>query len=386
MSIFVTLVNEKLINMKKNILIICTIFLIMICLSSCNNKTIRLFAGKYTRDVDKGLYLFDLKMKEGNFNLVTSLDAGPNPSYFCISKKNGLIYAVNEVSNFKGVRGGGLTTLRYDAKTGEIEKINELSVPNGGPVFISLSPGNDYLVMANYGGGSIAVIGLDKEGIPDRIADTIFYQREGGKVSRAHMISFDPSGKRVYATDLGLNRIMIYDFDHGSGRLNQIPNGIAKQAEGAGPRHFVFSSDGTKMYVINELNSTVSVFNVDSNGELNLIQTVTTLQEGFKGKNTCADIHIGKNGRFLYGSNRGENTIVTFSIGNDGKLTLTGHISCGGEGPRNFVIDPSGKYILVGNQNSGNISLFKIEGKSGMPVGPVKDYKLTTPACLKFSD
>ena len=372
--------------MKKFNQFINVILFVIIFSGSCNGQTVRLFAGKYTRDVNKGLYLFDLNMKKGNFNLVTSSDAGPNPSYFCISKRNGLIYAINEVSTFNGVRGGGVTTLRYDAKTGAIEKINELMVPNGGPAFISLSPGNDYLLIANYGGGSIAVIGLDGKGIPDRISDTIFYQREGGKAPRAHMISFDPSGKRVYATDLGLNRVMIYDFDHASGRLKQIPNGIAKFPEGAGPRHFTFSSDGTKMYVINELNSTISVFNVNSGGELNLIQTLTTLREGFNGKNTCADIHIGKNGRFLYGSNRGENTIVTFSIGNDGKLTLAGRTTCGGEVPRNFVIDPSGKYLLVGNQGSGNISLFRIERKSGMPVGPVKDYKLTTPACLKFAD
>ena len=134
------------------------------------------------------------------------------------------------------------------------------------------------------------------------------------------------------------------------------------------------------------LNSTISVFNVDANGELKLIQTLTTLREGFKGKSYCADIHIGKNGKFLYGSNRGENTIVTFRIGTDGKLTLAGHTSCGGEWPRNFVIDPSGKYILVGNQKSGNISLFSIDEKTGLPVEPGKDYKITSPVCLKFSD
>jgi 6-phosphogluconolactonase len=370
--------------MKKLNLFIYIIILIMIFSSSCKNEPIRLFAGKYTEAGEKGFYLFDLNRKDGKFNLVSVSDAGPNPSYFCISGKNGMIYAANEVMKFNGVRGGGVTTLRYDAKTGGIEKINELAVPNGGPCFISLSPDNDFLFMANYSGGSVAVVKLDDKGIPERITDTILYEGEEGKVSHTHMISPDPAGKRVYVTDLGLDRIVIYNFDPVSGRLQQIPNGIVKLPKGSGPRHFVFSSDGTKMYVINELNSTISFFNVDANGVLKSIQTVTTLSEGFKGESFCADIHIGNNGDFLYGSNRGENSIATFRIGTDGTLTLAGHTSCGGDWPRNFVIDPSGKYILVGNERSGNISLFRIDEKTGIPIEPGKDYKITSPVCLKF--
>jgi 6-phosphogluconolactonase len=372
--------------MKKFNLFLYTIFFLFGFSSTCNSQIIRLFTGTFTEAGEKGLYLFDLNREEGTFKLVSELDAGPNPSYFCISKKNGLIYAANEVMNFKGIKGGGVTTLKYNAKTGIAEKINELTVPNGGPCYISLSSCEDFLFMANYAGGSVAVVKLDDKGIPVSITDTILYEGEEGNVSNAHMISSDPAGKRVYVTDLGLDRIVIYYFDPVSGRLQQIPKGIVKLTKGAGPRHFVFSSDGTKMYVINELNSTISVFNVDTKGELNPVQTVTTLTEGFKGESFCADIHIGKNGDFLYGSNRGENTIVTFRIGSDGKLTLAGHTACGGDWPRNFVIDPSGKYILVGNQRSGNISLFRIDEKTGIPIEPGKDYKITSPACLKFSD
>ena len=119
---------------------------------------------------------------------------------------------------------------------------------------------------------------------------------------------------------------------------------------------------------------------------LTQVQTVSTLREGFKGESYCADIHLGKNEKFLYGSNRGENTIVTFQLASDGKLSLAGHTSCGGEWPRNFVIDPSGKYLLVGNQNSGNIAMFGLDEKTGLPVGPSKDYKIASPVCLKFPD
>jgi 6-phosphogluconolactonase len=372
--------------MEKFSLFIYSILLIMISSSSCKNEIIRLYASKDTEAGEKGFYLFDLNPKAGKFNLISSCEAGPNPSYFCVSKKNGLIYAANEVSNFKGSRGGGVTTLKYFDKTHGIEKINELNVPNGAPCYISLSPNDDFLFMANYDGGSIAVVKLDDRGIPGRVSDTILYQGEEGKVSHAHMISFNPAGKRVYVTDLGLDRIVIYNFDAVSGRLQQIPNGIVKLPKGAGPRHFTFSSDGTKMYVINELNSTISVFNVNTNGDLKSIQTITTLREWYKGESFCAEVHIGKSGKYLYGSNRGENSIVTFMIGTDGLLSLAGHTSCGGDWPRNFVIDPSGKYILVGNQKSGNISLFGIDEKTGIPVEPPGDYKLTSPACLKFPD
>lgn len=370
--------------MKKSVCIIYLIFLIMMFSSSVNGQSIRLFAGTYTESGEKGLYLFDLNRAEGTFKLVSSSDAGPNPSYFCISKKYGMIYAANEEMKFKGGKGGGLTALKYDPQKGVAEKVTDLLVPAGGPCFISLSLAEDFLFMANYSSGSIAVIKLDNKGMPVSVTDTIIYKGEGGKVSHAHMISTDPAGKRVYLTDLGLDRIVIYNLDAATGKLRQIKDGVAKLPAGSGPRHFVFSLDGSKMYVICELNSTISFFNVDKDGGLKLIQTVSTLREGFKGESFCADIHLGKNGDFLYGSNRGENTIVTFKIGSDGKLTLAGRITCGGNWPRNFVIDPSGKYLLVGNEKSGNIVIFGINDKTGLPTEPGKDCKIKAPACLKF--
>jgi 6-phosphogluconolactonase len=295
-----------------------------------------------------------------------------------------MIYAANEVMEFQGIRAGGVTALKYDLNSGTVTKVSELAVPNGGPAFISLTKQEDYLLLANYSGGSIAVVRLDDKGSPVSVTDTIVYEKTGEKVSHAHMIAPDPSGKRIYVTDLGFDQVSAYDLDHETGKLTLIPDGIAKLAEGAGPRHFTFNSDGSKLYVINELNSTISFFNVSNSGTLTLVQTVSTLAEGFQGKSYCADIHIDKNNEFLYGSNRGENTIVTFRIGSDGKLTLAGTTSCGGEWPRNFVIEPSGKAILVGNQNSGNISFFEIDKNTGLPTGPAKDYKVKSPVCLKF--
>lgn len=370
--------------MKKYYLYIKLLFLAVLVSGACNAQVVRLIAGCYNEKGGKGLSVIDLNRNLGTFKLVTETDAGPDPSYFCISKKNGLIYAANEVMTFKGKKGGGVTTLKYDDKTGAVDKVNDLVVPDGGPCFISLSPDEDYLLMANYSSSSIAVVKLDSKGIPEKVSDTILFKGDNGQVSHPHMIAFDPSGKRVYQTDLGLDRVVIYNLDRSTGQLHQIRNGIVPFAKGAGPRHFVFNSDGTKLYVICELNSTITVFNVNSSGELSPLQTLSTLAKDFKGESACADIHIGKNGKYIYGSNRGENTIVTFKIGSDGTLLNASRTTCGGNWPRNFVIDPSGKFILIGNERSGDISLFGIDEKSGIPVVTGKSFKITSPACLKF--
>jgi 6-phosphogluconolactonase len=370
--------------MKRILLLTSIITIIAMTSFAPSNDTVRLFAGTYTEGTQNGFFIFDINRDAGTYSLVSETDAGPNPSYFCISKSGKYIYAANEVGDFKGVKGGGVTALSYDAKSGKATRIGDLPVPNGGPAFIAISPKDNYLFIANYGGGSLAVVKLNEKGIPVSVTDTIIYKAGAGKVSHAHMVAFDPSGKRVYLTDLGLDRIMIYNFDSATGKLSPIPNGEAKLAKGAGPRHFVFTADGKKLYVINELNSTLTYFSVAPGGELTEIQTLSTLRDDFKGKSYCADIHLGKDEKFLYGSNRGENTIVVFRVGTDGKLTVAGRIACGGDWPRNFVIDPDGKFIYVGNQNSGNISMFRIDENSGLPVGPSKDYKLAAPVCLKF--
>lgn len=348
------------------------------------SQAVRLFAGRYTETGGKGLFVFDLNKETGTFKLLSEADAGPSPSYFCLSKKKDLIYAAGEVMTFKGANGGAVTTMKYNAEKGSLEKVNELLVPAGGPCFISLSPGEDYLFLANYSSSSIAVVKLDVNGIPKQVTDSVVFEVIDGKVSHPHMIAFDPAGKKIYLTDLGLDRIIIYDFDPKSGKLKQIDKGIVNLQKGSGPRHFVFNSTGTKMYVICELNSTISVFDVDAKGGLRMIQTLPTVAAEYKDDNACADIHMGKGEKFIYGSNRGENTIVTFRIESDGKIVPAGRTKCGGDWPRNFVIDPTGKFMLVANQKSGNIILFKIDQKTGLPVETSKDYKLDAAVCLKF--
>ncbi len=363
---------------------ISTVFVFVIILFTGCKEERRLIVGGYTKPGANGLSLFDFNAQSGDLKLVSDGDAGPNPSFLCYSAKNNLIYAIDEVNDFKGSAAGGLTIIKLHNETGSIEKIGEMAIPVGGPCNIAMSPDSGYLFIANYPKGSVAVVKLNKNGIPDAITDSIIYQTAAPDTSHAHMITSDPAGKRIYVSDLGLNRIMIYNFDKVSGKLKESENGIINLSKGSGPRHFTFSSDGSKMYVINELGSTIMVFNTSVSEGLKLVQTVPTIRKDFRGSNNCADIHISNDGKFLYGSNRGENSIVVFRIETDGTLTLAGHTSCGGDWPRNFALDPSGKFILVANQKSNDIAVFRIDKRTGLPLEPSKNIKSPAPVCLKF--
>ena len=234
-------------------------------LTSCK-KEYKLFVGGFTtKDGEKAMSVFNFNASNGNLKLISESDVGPSPSYFCFSEKNRLFYILNEVMEFKGQFGGGLTTFRYDDQNNRFEKLNEKLIPYAGPCYISMSADSGYLFIANYPNGSVAVVRLDPRGIPETITDTILYVKEEPDRSHAHMILRDPAGKHVYVTDLGLNRVVSYDFDTKEGKLIQLENGIADLPVRTGPRHFTFNADGSKLYVINELGSSLAVFDVDEN-------------------------------------------------------------------------------------------------------------------------
>jgi 6-phosphogluconolactonase len=363
----------------------------MITLSGtgCVEKT-RIVTGGFSENGEKGINILEFNSSGGTMELISSFNAGPNPSYLCISDKLKMIYVINEVTEFKGVKGGGITTLSYSNDFEDLTKAGELPVPNGGPCFISVSPDNQFLLVANYGGGSVAVVRLGPSGLPEAVTDTIIYndtilyRDKNLKVSRAHMIAFDPAGEKVYVTDLGLDRIMIYTLERSSGKLIPVLEKGISVAPFTGPRHFVFNNDGTLMYMMGELNSAVSVFRVGGPLGLREVQTISTLRQGYTGKNSGADIHISSSGKFLYVTNRGENSVATFSIGNDGLLSLSGHSSCGGNWPRNFAIDPSDKFLLAANQKSDNITVFKIDPATGIPADSIQSVAIKAPSCIKF--
>lgn len=356
------------------------VLIFSILLVGCKQQEPRLFVGSFTKPGDKGLSIYNFDSSNGKLTPLSKADVGPNPSYFCYSEDNKMLYVANEVMEFMGEFGGGLSSFKFNEETGNFDKMHEMRTPYGGPCYISMSPDSSYLFLANYPNGSVVVVRLDSSGIPETITDTILYNKPEPDASHAHMIMNDPSGEKIYVTDLGMDRIIRYNFNASEGELISIDT--LNVNEGYGPRHFVFSKDGSELYVINELGSKISVFSVSGRPEL--IQTISTVREDFMLDNYCADIHLSLDGKYLYGSNRGENTIVTFAVKDDGTLLLAGHSTCGGNWPRNFSIDPSGKFLLVGNQKSDSIAVFRLNQTTGIPIEPPDRYHIPAPACLKF--
>ena len=385
--------NEK---MKRSILKLLTMALIPVLIGCGNAQQIsKMYVGVYTgRDVVNGLHVIDVDFTNGVFAPVSDADAGPSPSYICVSKKHNMLYAANEATQTidDGVRVGSVTALKLNADGSIAEKVKEVYLYNGGACNVSLTPEEDFLLLAHYGAGSISVVRLDSNGLPTEVTDTVVFREEGIRSARGHMAAAGPNGK-IYFTCLALDKVMIFDLNRTTGKLTQ--TGYGSTPEGAGPRHFTFSKDGSKLFVINELGSTMTVFDIASDGGLNEIQTISTLPDDWTGESFCADVHLSKDGQYLYGSNRGHNSIVTYKVAADGRLSVVGFTSCGGNWPRNFTLDPSGKYIVVGNQNARpnpdlqnqeNLALFEIDKKTGLPVLPGKIYDIRQPACIKFME
>lgn len=371
--------------MKKHFfyLILITAFLVVLPFCKNKDKSQMFFAGGFTEGKEKGMALIELK-GDGQMEMIRQFDAGPSPSFFCFSKRHNLIYALDEVMEFKGRKGAAITTLKYDPAKGTLEKKGEMTVPYGGACHISITRDSGFLLIANYSSSSVAVVKLDNDGLPGKVTDSILYVTEPPVVSHPHMISEDPAGKHVYLADLGLDRVVIFDLDRNTGKLLPLQDGIINLPDSCGPRHFIFNKDGSMFYLINELGSTIMAFRVDANGILHHIATYSTLKESFTGKNSCAEILIGKDEKFLYGSNRGDNSIVVFRINEDGSLKLSGHSTCGGNWPRGFVIDPSGEYLITANQRSDDVCSFKINMRTGLPEGPLAKVSMKAPAYLEF--
>ena len=381
----------------KTILNLLVVALILPVFSCDNSQTSRIYVSGYSGSDGNsdGLHIIDVDLKNGIFTLVSEADAGPNPTYICVSKKRGMVFAANEATRVvDSVRVGSVTALKLDADGEKAEKVKEVYLDNGASCYISITPDEDFLLLAHYGSGAISVVSLDGNGLPMEVTDTIVFREEGISSARGHMAIAGPNGK-IYFTCLALDKVMIFDLNKTTGKLTQTGYGTIPQ--GDGPRHFEFSKDGTKMFVINELGSTMTVFDIASDGNLHEIQTISTLPEGWTGQNSCADVHLSKDGKYLYGSNRGHNSIVTFKVEADGKLSFAGITPSGGNHPRNFTLDPSGKYIIVANTNINpnpelygptpeNIALFAIDKKSGLPVMYGEIYIVRQPSCLKFME
>jgi len=359
----------------KNLLKLMVICLAILAASCRESKKTFLVSG-YTTGNNPDVMLCTIDDK-GSALMVSEFLAGDNPSYFTFGENN-LVYFVNEVDSFNLARGGGITTLRLDKDSNALTLESSINQGGGGPCHITLSEDGKFLITANYGSGSVSLVRLNSSGIPERVSDVIFY----GDKSHPHMTLYNKRTQIYYVSDLGLDRIHRLRLDTAIGKLMTDDVPYLECEKGSGPRHMLIDKSRSNLYVINELNSTVSVFNILSD-TTDIRQTVSTLPEGFGEKSFCADIHFSANEKKIYGSNRGHNSIVTFRVGAGGRLVLTGHQDCGGNWPRNFAVNPSGRYFLVANQRSNEVSV--VPAGSNQPGDQLPGLPFNAPSCVRFT-
>jgi 6-phosphogluconolactonase len=300
------------------------------------------------------------------------------------------LYAVNEVGEYLGKPGGGVSAFAIDPANGNLRLLNQQATQGADPCHLSIDSRKRSLLVANYTGGSVSVLPVRTDGTLSMVSHEDQHEGSGPKEQQkgphAHCVILDANERYAFASDLGTDKVMIYRFDRATGKLSPAKQPFAELKAGAGPRHLTWHPTGKYLYVINELDSTMAVFGYDErNGTLTPIQTVSTLPEDFIGISYCADVHVSASGRFLYGSNRGHNSIVVFEIDpQTGKLKLVQHRSTEGDWPRNFAIDPSGLWLLVANQRSDNIVMFLIDERTGQLTGMGQIAEIPSPVCLKF--
>jgi 6-phosphogluconolactonase len=349
------------------------------------------YVGTYTQRGSKGIYRFDLDAASGKLSSRTLAAEAKDPSFIAITPDQRFLYAVSEVENLDGRRSGAVSAFAIDRGTGNLTLLNHQPSGGAGPCHLVIDRAGKHVLVANYGGGSVSVLPIESDGRLGKA--TAFVQHKGSGLNRqrqegphAHSINLDAANRFAVVADLGLDKVFVYRFDAAKGTLTPNEPPSVSVAPGAGPRHFAFHPNGKNAYVINELASTVTACHYDGDrGILEPLQTISTLPKDFKGSNTTAEVQVHPSGKFLYGSNRGHNSIAVFAIDpTTGKLSAVGHQSGGIKEPRNFGIDPTGSYLLVGNQNSDSIIVFRIDAETGelRPTGVTAEVPV--PVCVKM--
>jgi 6-phosphogluconolactonase len=356
------------------------------------------YVGTYTggRTGSEGIYLFRLQTTglevSQNITLVPLglAAATPSPSFLALDAKRRLLFAVNEISQFEGDRAGSVTSFRIE-RDGKLTELSRRSSRGAGPCHLALDPAGTHVVVANYNDGSVSALPIDDDGKLGEATDVVHHRGKSVNPQRqegphAHCVTFDPAGKIALVCDLGLDQVLAYDYDAVAGKLAPHDPPFTATKPGAGPRHMAFRPDGKFAYVINELDSTITAYAYDAErGALRDVQTISTLPPYYDGPNSTAEIAVHPSGKFLYGSNRGNETVVLFEIDKDsGELTYVDEQYTGGKTPRNFCIQPTGKHLVVANQGTNTLLACRIEAENGrlLPSGVYADAP--SPVCVVF--
>jgi 6-phosphogluconolactonase len=362
---------------------------IAVASAAAAEKTL-VFIGTYTQGQSKGIYSYELNLQDGSLHQIGVAAQTPNPSFLAIHPNKKFLYSVNEVEMFQGKKAGAVTGFQIDATAGKLEKINEATSGGPGPCHLSVDKSGKFVLVANYSGGSVEVLPINDQG--ELGAPTSFIQHTGSSVNKerqgephAHSINLDAHNRFAITADLGLDKLFVYRFDSQKGTLSPNDPPFTRLAPGSGPRHFAFAPNGKNAYGINEIASTATAFSWDGDhGTLTELGTVSTLPNGPVPGNSTAEIQVHPSGKFVYGSNRGDNSIAVFSVEASGKLKLIANESTRGKTPRNFGIDPTGRYLIAANQDSDTLAVFKIDQKAGTLTAVGETVAAPKPVCVKF--
>jgi 6-phosphogluconolactonase len=353
------------------------------------------YVGTYNGPKSKGIYEYELDPTSGTLTQVGDPAAITNSSFMAIHPNGRFLYSVIETENFGGKNTGGLKAFAIDAKSGQLSPLNEQSSEGGIPCHVAVDPTGQHILVANYNGSTVTAVAVESDGKLGAVEAVkrdhgSSVNRERQEAAHPHGVAFDPAGKFLLVADLGVDKVFVYDLasagKDSAFRFEPAKQPFAKIAPGSGPRHVAFHPNGKFLYLVNELSGTVVVFHYDAeHGALHELQTISTLPEGFTGKNTASAVVVHPTGRYVYACNRGDDSVVAYSAHADtGKLTFLERQSSGGKTPRDCAIDPTGHWLLTTNQGSDNVTVFHIDPASGRLKPTASPTEVGAPGCVVF--
>ncbi len=355
-------------------------------------STLLIFVGTYTsKEGSCGINSVKFNQTTGEFNQPVLAAEAVNPTFLTMNPNGRVLYAIGENDSLKGQKGGGAFAFNFDPATGQLSPLN--AEPTGGLACCHLQADatGRVLILASYHGGDLTAFPLEATGRVGPRSGTMAHTGQlGPRKDRqdkphTHSVTISPDNRFVYACDLGLDKIFRYTLDPATAKLTL--SGETSTTPGAGPRHAKFSTDGKFFYVLNELASSVTIYACDpKSGDLTARQTVPTLPADFKGANTCAEIRLSADGRFVYGTNRGHDSIAVFARNQtEGTLTLVETVPCGGKHPRNFNLTPDGRWLICANRDTNNLVSFRVDAKTGRLTPSGHAVTISQPVCVLFA-
>jgi 6-phosphogluconolactonase len=349
------------------------------------------YFGTYTGKGSKGIYACRFRPSTGKLTAVELAAETANPSFLAVDPAQRYLFAANEIGDYRNSKSGSVSSFSIDRHSGKLTPLNTVASRGADPCHLTVDKSGSHVLVANYSGGSVAVLPIKADGMLGEASD--FVQHLGSSVDpgrqrepHAHDVVLTPDNRFAVVADLGLDKLLVYRYDSEKGKLspNDPPSGSVKP--GSGPRHFALHPNGRSAYVIDEMGNTITAFDWDGDkGSLHETQTVTTLPNDFKGRSSTAELVVDPKGRYLYGSNRGHDSIAVYAIDPaKGMLTMIEVVPTLGKEPRNFALDPTGAYLFAANQNSNAVVVFRVNPSNGRLTPTGEKVEVVSPVCVTF--